>query len=258
MRIKTLLQGCLTIMILVGVVISAASTARAEGITPEQADQILNELKQIRQLLQQQQTLLRQNTGRRAAPPDQKVKLKLVDTYALGSDDAPVTLVEFTDYQCPYCSKFHQMTFPQIKKNYIDTGKIRFVSRDLPLDFHKNALQAARATRCAGEQNKYWEIRHVLGSNPKNLGKEEILKYALVEQLNLEQFQSCFESDEYEKEINQDIADAHSVGITGTPGFVLGRTSKNDFEGIKIKGAFPYSAFAKKIDKLLNALKKEE
>lgn len=241
---------------LLGSVLSVTSGVAAQGITQKQAQDILNELKQIRQLLQQQQTLLRQNTTRRAAP-DQKVKLQLVDTYALGSKHAPVTLVEFTDYECPYCSKFHRTTFPQLKKNFIDTGKVRFVSRDLPLSFHKNAFQAVRAARCAGEQDKFWEMRHVLSSNPKKLSKAEISQFASELELDMAAFQSCVDSKKYEAEINKDIADANLVGITGTPGFVLGPTPEDGkFEGVRIIGAQPYAAFAARINKLLASNKK--
>ncbi len=224
---------------------------RAESMTKEQGNAILTELKQIRLLLQQQQALLQ---GNRAQPSQKKQKVKLnlgAHKYVLGSEDAPVTLVEFTDYQCPYCSRFHRITYPDLKKNYIDTGKLRYVSRDLPLSFHKNALSAARATRCAGEQNKYWELRDVLSLNPKNLGKEGIAQYAQEQKLDMKGFQSCFNSTKYEKEIQQDIADAQSVGITGTPGFILGPTSKNTIDGIVIKGAKPYTAFAAQIDTIL-------
>lgn len=229
------------------------TTWAEEGITQQQADDILKELRGIRQLLQQQQSLLRQNNAQRAAPAlDQKVKLPLVETYALGSKDAPVTLVEFTDYQCPYCSRFHTTTFPEIKKQFIDSGKVRFISRDLPLGFHENAMPAARAARCAGEQDKYWEVRHVLSSNPKNLSEPAISKYAEELQLDMAQFQSCLNSEKYKAEINKDITDANSVGITGTPGFIIGRTpTDGTLEGIKIKGAQKFDAFADKINKLL-------
>lgn len=228
-------------------------TIRAEGITQQQADAILKELKGIRQLLLQQQDLLRQNNARRATPaPDQKVRLPLAETYTLGRKDAPVTLVEFTDYQCPYCSRFHTTTFPEIKKQFIDSGKVRFISRDLPLGFHKNAMPAARATRCAGEQNKYWEVRHVLSSNPKNLSESAITKYAEELELDVGQFQACLTSEKYKAEINKDIIDANSVGITGTPGFIIGRTPTNGtLKGIRVKGAQPYASFAAKINKLL-------
>src|SRR3989338_5451600 len=135
-------------------------------ITKEQADAILKELQAIRQLLEQMQ---RQQAQPRPvqqpvqppAPPA-KVKVRSDGPYWLGKADAPVTVVEFTDYQCPFCRRFHQSAFEEIKKNYIDTGKVRFVSRDLPLDIHANAARAAHAARCAGEQGKFWEMRHLL------------------------------------------------------------------------------------------------
>ena len=227
----------------------------AEGITDKQADAILNELKQIRILLQKQQVLLQQRPGR-APRADQKVSLPLGDTYAIGRKDAPVTLVEFTDYECPYCSRFHKNTYGQLKKNFVDTGKVRFISRDLPLPFHKNALKAARASRCAGDQNKYWEARHLLSSNPKKLGDQAIADYAKKLNLDTGKFQTCLASKKYEAEIAKDISEANRAGITGTPGFVLGKTPKDGtMKGVKISGAQPYASFAARINKLLAAQK---
>ena len=88
----------------------------------------------------------------------------------LGRADAPVTLVEFTDLECPYCRAFHVGAFERLKREYIDTGKVRFVSRDFPLDFHPNARPAALAVRCAGEQGKFWEMRHAVTLNAAALG----------------------------------------------------------------------------------------
>ncbi len=242
---------CMAILAGLGVFSSPGMCASPQPMTKEQGDAILTELKHIRLLLQQQQALLQENKVQPSIP-EQKVTLDLGESeYVLGSEDAPVTLVEFTDYQCPYCSRFHRITYPDIKKNYIDSGKLRYVSRDLPLSFHKNAHQAAGATRCAGEQGKYWELRDVLSLNPKNLSAEGITQYAQEKNLDMEEFQSCFTSSRYENEIQQDIAAAQSVGITGTPGFVLGPTSKNKIDGIVIKGAKPYSTFAAQIDMIL-------
>ena len=89
-----------------------------------------------------------------------------------------MTMVEFTDYQCPFCQRFHVTTFGELKKNYIDTGKVRFYSRDLPLDFHPNAMRAAQAARCAIEQGKYWQIRDVMGANPDKLDLEHLVGFA--------------------------------------------------------------------------------
>ena len=116
-----------------------------EGMTKEQADEIVKELKAIHQLLERQQAA---SQAALAANSD-KVQMSVVaGWYAIGRDDAPITIVEFADYQCPFCRKFHSDTFAELKKNYIDTGKVRFVSRDLPLDSHPNASGAAIAARC--------------------------------------------------------------------------------------------------------------
>jgi protein-disulfide isomerase len=118
-----------------------------EGMTRDQADAILNELKEIHQLLKNQQTAATPAAVQAAAPSD-KVKMSVGQGwYAMGREDAPVTVVEFTDYQRPFCRKFERDSFADLKKNYIDTGKVRFVARDLPLDFHPNAAPAAQAVR---------------------------------------------------------------------------------------------------------------
>src|ERR1700757_2921831 len=122
---------------------ASAQKNKDQGITREQADQILDELRQIKQLLE------KQNKGAQGPAEPAKAKLDMTGAQMLGSKDAPITMVEFTDYQCPFCQRFHTTVFNEIKKNYIDTGKVRFYSRDLPLDsMHPNAIRAAQAARC--------------------------------------------------------------------------------------------------------------
>src|SRR6266704_1199611 len=116
--------------------------AQEQGISRQQADEILNELRQIRQLLEKQ--------AKAPQPQGEQItraKVNLDGFAMLGSKDAPLTMVEFTDYQCPFCQRFHVTSFPDLKKEYIDTGKVRFFSRDMPLDFHANAMRAAEAAR---------------------------------------------------------------------------------------------------------------
>ncbi len=239
-------------VVLLGLTVGPPVPAKAEGINQEQADAILQELKQIRLLLQQMQ---QQNvaSGTRRAAPSAKVKVSLGDGYSLGEETAPVTLVEFTDYQCPFCRRFHASTFEKLKKSYIDSGKLRYISRDLPLPFHQYALKAAQAARCAGEQGKFWELRHVLISNGDKLGQEAILDYSQELSLDMEQFRGCVDSQKYVAEIQRDISEANVAGITGTPTFVLGKTTKDDIEGIKIVGAQPYAVFEARIKELLAA-----
>ncbi len=213
-----------------------------EGMTKEQADAILNELRQIRLLLEKQQQQALATPTPTAAPPE-NVKIKTAGGYSLGRSDAALTLVEFTDYQCPFCKQFHDTTFQQLKKNYIDTGKLRFVSRDLPLEFHNNALTAAQGARCAGEQEKFWQMRDILIANSTNLGQDAILTYAQQLALDMNRFRLCLDSGKYFAEIQRDIAEAGSAGIAGTPTFVLGKASEGTIEGIRIVGAQPYAAF---------------
>jgi len=213
-----------------------------EGMTKDQADDILKELKAIHQLLEKQQTAAAAQP--QPAPASDKVKMSVAPGwYSLGRDDAPVTVVEFADYQCPFCRKFHAETFAEIKKNYIDTGKVRYVSRDLPLDFHPNAPGAAVAARCAGEQHKFWEMRDLMVVNAADLSPDSLLKYGQQINLDMTAFSACLNDKKYTATIQKDVADAGTLGISGTPSFVIGKTAKNQIDGVRIVGAVPYSVF---------------
>jgi protein-disulfide isomerase len=222
-----------------------------EGMTKDQADEMLKELKAIHQLLERQQTAAVQPL--QAAVSD-KVKMSVAPGwYSLGRDDAPVTMVEFADYQCPFCRKFHSETFAELKKNYIDTGKIRYVSRDMPLDFHPNAPGAAVAARCAGEQHKFWEIRDLMVVNAADLSPDSLVKYGEKINLDMPAFRACLSDKKYTAAIQKDVSDAGSLGISGTPSFVVGKTAKDQIDGVRIVGAVPYSVFETAIKNQLNA-----
>ena len=228
-----------------------------EGMTRDQADAILNELRQIHQLLQNQQAAAGQAKPAvaQAAAPSDKVKMTVGQGwYALGREDAPVTMVEFADYQCPFCRRFESDSFAQLKKNYIDTGKVRFVSRDLPLEFHPNAPGAAIAVRCAGEQRRFWEMHDALMQDTSNdLSPDAILKFAQKVNLDIPSFKTCFDEKRYVAAIQKDTADAGLLGISGTPSFVIGKTAKDQIDGVRIIGAVPYSVFDNTIKDVLSA-----
>ncbi len=222
-----------------------------EGMTKDQADEMLKELKAIHQLLDRQVAAAARP---QAAPVNDKVNMSVAPGwYSLGRDDAPVTLVEFADYQCPFCRKFHSDTFVELKKNYIDTGKVRFVSRDLPLDFHPNAPGAALAAHCAGEQHKFWEIRDLMVANAADLTPDSLAKYGEKLNLDMPAFRSCLNDKKYNTAIQKDVTDAGTLGISGTPSFVVGRTAKDQIDGVRIVGAVPYSVFETAIKNQLNA-----
>jgi protein-disulfide isomerase len=224
-----------------------------EGMTRDQADAILNELKSIHQLLLNQQNAAAAKPAAAAAPATDRVQMKLASGwYSIGRDDAPVTMVEFADYQCPFCRKFHAETFAELKKNYIDTGKVRYVSRDLPLDFHPNAPGAAVAARCAGEQHKFWEMRDLMVANAADLTTPSLLKYGSQINLDMTAFSACLNDHKYTAAIQKDVADAGTLGISGTPSFVIGKTANDQISGVRIVGAVPYSVFDAAIKNQLN------
>jgi len=229
-----------------------ALPARAEGITSEQAQQILDELRAIRKNLEQRPVAPAPGTQAPARPVDDKVSMPFTPGgYSVGKDDAPLVLVEYTDYQCPFCQRFHNDTFAQIKTNYIDTGKVRFVSKDFPLGFHENAMRSAVAGRCAAEQGKYWELRHTMIVNASQLQADKIMGYAQNASLDVAKFKVCIESDKYKAAIDKDIAEGTAAGVTGTPSFVLGRVQNGKLEGVRLVGAMPYATFDAKIQELM-------
>src|SRR5438552_10928035 len=226
--------------------LTGASLARADGMTSEQAQDIINELKQIRQTLEKMQSP-------QAAPaPDDKVSYKFSPGgFSMGDAKAPLVIVEYTDLQCPFCQQFHNTAFAQIKANYIDTGKVRYVSRDFPLDFHENARRSAVAARCAGEQDKFWELRHVMIVNASQLQPDKIMGYAQNASLDLGKFKTCIDSDKYRAAIDKDVAEGQAAGVNGTPSFVLGRVENGKLEGVRLVGAMPYPQFEAKIQEML-------
>ncbi len=213
--------------------------------------EILQELRQIRQLLEKQQQPARPQPAPARPEQPQTATVSAAGGHALGRSDAPLTVVEYTDYQCPFCKRFHDTTFPELKKNFIDTGKVRFISRNLPLPFHQFALQAAQAAVCAGEQGKYWEMRDLLFKNQHKLDRESLVGYARDLSLKADEFAGCLDDGKRRKEIEDEAASARSAGISGTPSFVLGREKGKSVEGRKIVGAQPYAAFAGQINGLL-------
>ena len=169
----------------------------------------------------------------------------------IGRDDAPVTIIEFTDLQCPYCARYASQTFPRLKREYVDTGKLRYTSRDLPLPFHSFALPAAVASRCAGEQGRFWEYREALFASQSLLGTEPYGRIAGQLGLDVGQLEACRANGEQESNVRADLAMAAQHGIRSTPTFVIGRVVDGEFQGEVVSGAQPYEFFKAKLDALL-------
>ena len=184
-------------------------------------------------------------------------QISLDDDPFKGDPNAPVIVVEFSDFQCPFCSRFYQQTLPLIQENYIDTGKIKFVYRDLPLDsLHPNARLTHIAAECADEQEKFWEYHDVLfdkQSQWQRLSSTDLTitltQYAADLGIQTESFETCLESEEMANEVKNDVADATRYGSTGTPTFFVG-TEEDGF--IKLVGAQPFAAFEAAIENYLS------
>ena len=224
----------------------APAQAPAQPVMTQQQinEEMLKELKAIHQLLE------RLTTPQPQSPMPTSATLTDLKGYAMGRPDAPLTMVEFTDLQCPFCRQYVTTTFDEIKKNWIDTGKLRYISRDFPLDFHPYAMIAARAARCAGEQGKFWEMRMTLMRNANLLSPGYITKTAGDLKLDAKAFSACSASTKYDAEIQAETAEGAKIGIGGTPTFVLGRTAPNSLEGPMIVGALPYATFDAKLKEL--------
>lgn len=202
------------------------------------------------------------NPDAQVAPPEDTTpkQVSVDDDPVIGNKEAKVTMIDFTDYECPFCKKYFDETFSEIKKNYIDTGKIKYVVRDLPLSFHQNAHKEAQAAECAREQGgdevyfKYHdEIFKRTTSNGTGLALTDLSVIADDIGLSGAALQSCLDSEKYKKEVDKDLADASSVGATGTPSFFIGKSNSDGvIIGTPIIGAQPYSAFQAEIDKQLN------
>lgn len=173
---------------------------------------------------------------------------------ARGSEDAPITMVEFLDYECPFCQQFHAETMPKLIEEYVATGKLRFVLRDNPLGFHENALPAARAVRCAGEQgaDASWRFSDALVNAGAPLDEPRILAVAEDAGLVHETLATCLKTDRHDAAIQTDMAAATQAGLTGTPMFIVGPSSADGLvRGRVIRGAYPIETFRTAIDEAL-------
>lgn len=183
--------------------------------------------------------------GRKKEDPNKIYPITTMNAPSKGPKDAPVTLIEYTDYQCPFCKKV-QSTIDELLKEY--TGKIRFATMSNPLSFHKKALPAALAGRAAGKQGKFWEMHHLLFENNRALDDANLVKYAEQLGLDIEQFNSDRKDENLKKEILKEQAQAVKFGATGTPAFFV--------NGKKLSGARPLAQFKAAVEDALKRTKK--
>lgn len=178
-----------------------------------------------------------------AAPAVDVKNLNLEGVSFLGKKDAPVTIVIYDDFQCPYCARFESQTWPELKKEYVDTGKVKFYFKHYPLGFHPNAKPASEATECAAEQGKFWKLHDKIFASQGELSEANLKVWAEELGLDMTKFNECYDSHKYSERVDKDIAEGQSIGVQGTPSFVI--------QDELLVGAQPFSAFKEIIDKKL-------
>lgn len=189
-----------------------------------------------------------------AAPSQKETTVSMDDDPFQGSAAAPVVLIEFSDYQCPFCGRFFKNTYPELDREYIQTGKVKYVFRDYPLPFHQMAPKASEAANCSGDQGKYWEMHDKLFENQTALQVDKLREYAKALGLEMETFNACLDSSKYAGEVQKDLADGQNAGVSGTPTFFLGTSEDGKtIQGKSIVGAQPFASFKRQIEMLLNS-----
>jgi len=209
-------------------------------------------VQQVASLRSEQERMAGQLTGRTGFTP---ADVDVTGAPALGPADDVVTLIEFSDYECPFCIKYFTQTLPLIQANYVATGKIRYVFKDFPVDAnHPMAIRAHEAAHCGMEQQKFWALHVKLFSAPGTHTPDQLVARATEAGLDVPAFKACIASGRTTAAIRASVAVAEQLGADGTPAFYLGTRdlSNQHVHVVKmIDGAQPYSAFQEAIDELL-------
>lgn len=189
-----------------------------------------------------------QQQAQQPSAPPTPADVEIGDAFELGDPDAPITIIEFTDFQCPFCARHFQQTYPQLIEEYVDTGIVRYVFKDFPLNsIHPQAAEAAQAARCAGDQGAFNEMHDVLFQRQMQWSGQTptTLFVAFAEELGLDSdaFEQCLTSGKYIDAVNADLDQGLELGVTGTPAFFI--------NGYLVSGAQPYSLFQQAIESLL-------
>ena len=252
-----------------GVLGLVAMLALSSSSTPPpasaQTDDALKALREDVQMLKESQARMQRQleeiqnvlrASRAGAPPTSPGAAVTVDgAPTKGDKEARVTLVEFSDYQCPFCGRFYRETWPEIDRDYVKTGKVKYVFRDFPLEgLHPQALKAAEAAHCAGEQGKYWPMHDRLFEGQAALEDKDLAQHAGAVGLDVTRFEQCLQSGRYTAQVRQSLQDGVQLGVSGTPTFIVG-LSEPGSSTVKaaaiLRGAQPYSSFKQALDSVV-------
>lgn len=242
------------LMIVTLVSLLSAPVVYADEDDIRQLRQDIDAIKADTETIKRQLAEVQRFLAQRVVQADQgPVTLTVGDGPSLGPSDAPVTIVEFSDYECPFCRRYFTSTFQELKAAYIDTRKVRYFFRDFPLEkIHPYARKAAEAAHCAGDQGKFWDMHDTIFQNQSALQTDSLRHFARTMELDLDIFNACLDEGKYAKRVEADVAAGSAVGVTGTPGFFIGKTKPDGtMLATFVKGARPAAAFSQVIDRLL-------
>ena len=226
---------------------------------------ILKELQEIKNLILSQKVPA--PVPAQQQPPQQLkpsmdirgLEFELYNGLMKGDQNAKLVVIEFTDYQCPYCGSYARETYPMIEKQYVNTGKIRYAVVDNPLPFHTLAPKAAEAARCAKDQGKYWEMHEQIMADQGAL--DNLPSYASKIRLNVKVFQDCLDTGKYAAAIKSDMNLASALRMVAVPGFVVAVVDQGNpgkLWGISsIQGALPFAIFQQLLDQALNEAQRD-
>jgi protein-disulfide isomerase len=184
-------------------------------------------------------------------PISSKGILSIKGEPTLGSAKAPLTMVEFGDFQCPYCKMFHDQIFPKLKSEFIDTGKLRFIHKDHPLPFHDQAQLAAESARCSVNDVSYWNAYSALYNSQNCIECKGPASIVSEANMGSSAYKSCVKNRTYLKKVKANIVEARQIGVNGTPGFVIGPTLLNGHRGMIIEGVMPWPELRSRLNKML-------
>lgn len=253
-------KALLLILIIVGnaLLVSGCDKKQSNDWASEEVLSQLTELrKEVKELKSDVATLTKNIAGTQAKQSGARENAAVVgkvkfDKYlVLGSDKANIGIVEFADFQCPFCAKYVKETFPEVKKQLVDTGKVQYKVMDYPLGFHANARGAAIAAHCANGQTQYWAMRDELFSNIKNLNEAFYKQAAEKLKLDMDKFTDCLKNPVQAKLVDDGMAYGGAVGVNGTPSFFVGRIVNDELvDVIALTGAQPFRAFEQAVNQL--------
>jgi protein-disulfide isomerase len=236
-----------------------ASTDKSEiEQLKEQLNVLREEQLRMRRDLEQIKSLLKRRTSMAEGDPYRGKTVSLGGNSFKGQRDAKITLVEFSDFQCPHCARYARETLPRLEEEFISTGRIKYVFRDLPLErIHKSAFRAAEAANCAGEQGQFWPMHDTLFANRAELGEDKFGEFAKRLGLDAKAFEVCMQERKFKSEVENDMREAQQLSINGTPTFLIGltRPGSDQITVIRsLRGAVRYEQLKQALDAVLEKL----